>query len=102
MIPQWKVAALGALGGAVLAVLVVFVSAALGMFPRGGAIDGPKLQAYLLSHPSLVTEMMQRASEEQDAAEARAQALAFKAIPPKAFFDPKLAFVTGPVNAKAT
>ncbi len=100
MIPQWKIAALGALGGAVIAVAVVFGSAALGLFPH--KVDGPQLRAYLLAHPSLVTEMMARASEEQDAAAAAAQQAAVRAVGLKTFFDPKVAFVTGPVNARAT
>jgi protein-disulfide isomerase len=101
MIPQWKIAALGALGGAVLAVLVVFGSAAFGLFPRP-AVDGPQLRAWLLAHPGIVTDMMARASAEQDVAAAREQEAAVRSVGLKTFFDPKVAFVAGPVNAKAT
>lgn len=100
MIPQWKIAALGALGGAVLSVLIVFGSAAVGLFPH--KVDGPQLRAYLLAHPYLVQDMMAQAQVDQDAAAGRAQQAGLRAVGLKAFFDPKVAFVTGPVNAKAT
>ncbi len=102
MIPQWKIAALGALGGAVLAVLVVFGAATFGLFPHSHDVDGPQLRAWLLDHPGIVTDMMARASAEQDAAAERAQQAAVRTVGLKTFFDPKVAFVTGPVNAKAT
>jgi protein-disulfide isomerase len=102
MIPQWKIAALGALGGAAIAVAIVFGAAALGQFPHRDAIDGAQLRAWLLAHPSVVQDMMARLQADEDAATERAQQAAFRAAGLETFFDPKVAFVTGPANAKAT
>ena len=102
MIAQWRIAALGALGGAAIAVVIVFGAAALGLLPRAGAIDGPKLNAYLLSHPGLVQDMMARLQADQEATADRAQQSAVRSIGLKTYFDPKYAFVTGPVHAKAS
>jgi protein-disulfide isomerase len=101
MIPQWKIAGLGALGGAVLAVLVVFGSAKLGLFPQPG-VNGTQLRAWLLDHPGIVTDMMARASAEQDAQASREQQALVRKVGLKTFFDPAIAFVTGPTNARAT
>ena len=103
MIAQWRIAALGALGGAVLAVLVVFGSAALGLFPHGStAIDGPKLRAWLLAHPGVVADMMSKLQDQQADDADRAQQAALRAVGLKTYFDPAVAFVTGPANARAS
>jgi protein-disulfide isomerase len=102
MMPQWKTAALGALGGAAIAVVVVFASAALGLIPRNGAAEGRQIHAYLLTHPDLVVDMMAKAQAEQQAADDAAQRDLVRRVGLQTFFDPSLAFVTGPVNAKAT
>jgi protein-disulfide isomerase len=101
MTEQWKTAALGALGGAAIAIAIVFGAAALGLFPRSAA-DDSHIHAYLLAHPTLVVDMMTKAQEQQDAEAARAQKDALQRAGQKAFFDPRIAFVTGPTNAKAT
>lgn len=100
---QWKIAALGALGGAVLAIAVVFASAAAGFFPA--RLDGRQVHAYLMRNPQILAEMQQRYSERQaqmeDVAE-RARQMAATTAGLKTFFDPKVAYVTGPANAKTT
>ncbi len=103
MTPQWKIAALGALGGAAIAVAVVFASAALGVLPqRAAPLDVKQVRAYLLGNPYLLVEVNQRLENDQAAAADAEQQAAFRAIGLKAFFDPKVAFVTGPTDAKAT
>ncbi len=103
MTEQWKIAALGALGGAALGIAVVFGSAALGVLPqRAAPLDGRQVRAYLLGNPHILVEVSQRLEDDQAAAADAEQQAAFNAIGLKAFFDPKVAFVTGPADAKAT
>jgi protein-disulfide isomerase len=106
MIAQWRIAALAALGGAVIAVAVVFGAASLGYFPRHAAqIDGRALHAWLVAHPQVLAEMSsklqdQQASDEDAAERGRQHAVDKIGLP--AFFDPNVAFVSGPANAKTT
>jgi protein-disulfide isomerase len=95
---EWRIAALGALGGAVIAVAVVFAASALGLLPRSDR----QIEAYLMAHPSIVVDMMTKVQEQQDADAAKAQKDALARVGQKAFFDPRIAFVTGPANAKAS
>ena len=88
----------GAVGGAALAVAIVFALAASGCMP----INDRQMQTYLMLHPDLAMAMMGRAQQMDDAkAQAKQQAAIDKAGR-RRFFDPKLAFVTGPANAKTT
>jgi protein-disulfide isomerase len=100
---QWKMAALGALGGAALSIAIVFGTAALGFFPAH--VDGRQVRAYLLKNPQIFAEMQQRFAEQQesnaDQAERARQAAVDKAGL-KTFFDPAVAYVTGPANAATT
>ncbi len=98
MIPQWKSVALGALTGAVLAVLVVFVAAQAGFLP----LNGVQVRDYLMAHPGIVMDMTNKLAANQEAEADRTQKAALRAIGLKTYFDPKVAFVTGPANAKAT
>ena len=103
MTGQWKIAALGALGGAAIAVVVVFGAALVGAFPRAPAtFDGQQIRAYMLAHPDILVEMSNALQDSQAMAEDRAQQEALRGVGLNAFFDPKVSFVTGPANAKAT
>jgi len=94
-----KTAALGGLIGAIAAVAVMTGAIVLHIVPV--ATDA-RLQSYLLGHPKLVVEMQARA-EAQAAEEARQDQIAKLAkLGLKKFFDPKVAFVSGPANAKNT
>jgi protein-disulfide isomerase len=101
MLAQWRIAALGALGGAVIAVGVVFAAARLGYFPAQ-PIDGKQIHAWLMAHPGVVDEMSDQAATHEAEAQEREMEAAVHAIPPETFFDAKLGFVTGPVDAKRT
>ena len=91
----------GALGGALLAVAIVFEAASFGMLPMpAGGVTGDQIRAYLLAHPGLVSEMSDKYQAEQQAQADKAAAVALKKIGMAAFFDPKIAFVTGPADAK--
>jgi protein-disulfide isomerase len=96
----WKFAALGALGGAALAVVIVILLAADGLLP-GGSSDS-KIHAYLMAHTSVLQEMTDRLQADQQASEDAARQAAVDKLGMKTFFDPRVAFVTGPENAKTT
>ena len=88
----------GAIGGAALAVAIIFTMAGNGKLP----INDRQMQVYLMTHPELAAAMMGRHQmlEEQKAQIAKQDTL--RKIGKAAYFDSKVAFVTGPVNAKNT
>jgi protein-disulfide isomerase len=96
---RWKTAVVGGLIGAAMSLLIVFVAIMSGVFPLA---SDARLHAYLMAHPKLAYEM-QAASDAQDAAdEHRTEQAAVDKLGPKRFFDPAVAYVTGPANAKNT
>ncbi|MGZ5936188.1 MAG: DsbA family protein [Rhizomicrobium sp.] len=97
---QSKIALLGALGGAALALLLVFGASAFGLLPQ--RLDGKQVHAYLLDHPEIFIEMQVKLQARDAETAAREQRDAMQTIGLKTFFDPRVAFVTGPVNAKQT
>lgn len=92
----------GALGGALLAVVIIFAAAGNGMLPipQGAPTPGAAIHDYLLANPGLLAEMGEKYQAQQQAVQDRAAAAAIKKIGLNAFFDPKIAFVTGPADAK--
>jgi protein-disulfide isomerase len=96
---DWKPAALGGLGGAVLALAVVLGLAATGRLPEN---PDKSVHDYLMAHPEILVAMSSKLqSQQEDAAQATLQGAVDK-VGLKAFFNPKVAFVTGPQNAKTT
>ncbi|HXS06139.1 MAG TPA: DsbA family protein [Rhizomicrobium sp.] len=95
---NWISAVAGALGGALLAVVVIFAAARQGWLPGAG---GPvNIRGYLLSHPEILSEMTDRLQMLQEAQDKAKAAVAMKKIGMEAFFDPRIAFVTGSADAK--
>jgi len=88
----------GALGGAVLAVAIVFVLAGQGLLP----LNDRQMQTYLMLHPELAQAMLGRQQMLDDATKKAQAEAALQKIGKDAYFDPKVAFVTGPENAKNT
>jgi hypothetical protein len=88
----------GAIGGAALGVAAMLTMAQNGLVP----VNDRQMQAYLLEHRERVPAMMARAQALDDQRQAAAQAAAMKKVGHAAFFDPAVAFVTGPTNAKKT
>ena len=86
----------GALGGAAIAIAVIMVMAQNGLVP----INDRQMQAYLMQHPELVPAMMARAQALDDQKQAQAEAM--RKVGQAAFFDPAVAFVTGPADAKTS
>lgn len=86
----------GAIGGAALAVTAVLVLARAGLMP----INDRQMQTYLMLHPDLAPAMMGRAQALDDQRQAAAQMAAMNKLGQAAFFNPAIAFVTGPADAK--
>jgi protein-disulfide isomerase len=86
----------GAIGGAALAVAIIFTLAQNGLMP----INDRQMQTYLMLHPDLAPAMIGRAQALDDQKQAAAQAAAMRKVGQDAFFDPAVAFVTGPADAK--
>lgn len=98
MKPEWNFAALGGLGGACIAVVIVFASSALGLLP----VSDRTFHDYLMAHPDIVVAMTDKLQADQDAATDMARQAAVDKVGLKAFFDPRIAFITGPADAKRT
>jgi protein-disulfide isomerase len=96
----WKIAVLGGCAGAAMALIVAFGAAALGVAPF--AANGSAMHAYLLAHPDVIVEMTNKLQAQQDAQQDNARQAAVNKLGMKAFFDPRVAFITGPANAKIT
>jgi protein-disulfide isomerase len=86
----------GAFGGAAIAVAVILLMAQIGLMP----INDRQMQTYLMMHPELAPAMMGRAQVLDDQKQAAAQDAAMKKVGQAAFFNPAVAFVTGPSDAK--
>jgi len=61
-----------------------------------------QIRDYLLAHPGIIAETGARLASVRQAAENRVNAAATKKIGLEPFFDPNIAFITGPANAKKT
>jgi protein-disulfide isomerase len=88
----------GAFGGAAIAVAVILLMAQNGLVP----LNDRQMQSYLMMHPDLAPAMMGRAQALDDQKQAAAQDAAMKKVGQAALFDPALAFVTGPADAKTS
>ena len=88
----------GAIGGAMLAVAIILTMAQKGLLP----INDRQMQTYLMQHPELAPAMMGQAQANDELKQQQAQAAALKKVGHAAFFDPAIAFVTGPADAKKT
>ncbi|MBV9332192.1 MAG: DsbA family protein [Alphaproteobacteria bacterium] len=94
----FPVVALGAVAGAAIAITVVFGAAAIGLFPQ----DDRHFRNFLMAHPEVLADASARFQEQQDDEDDRLRQQAIDRIGQKPFFDPHLAFVTGPANARTT
>src|ERR1700749_28058 len=99
MTASFKSGLLGGLVGALVAVAVVFAAARTGFFPPP---TDQQFERYLMAHPSIVLTMAEKAQMEEVAAQQNQFQAAVDKIGLKTYFNPKLAFVTGPSGAKKT
>lgn len=98
---DWRTAAAGGIGGAALAVIAVFALAQAGLLPASGAGDRA-IRDYLLAHPEVLIAMSNKLQVQQQTAENAARQHAVDKLGIKAFFNPHIAFIAGPANAKTT
>jgi protein-disulfide isomerase len=96
---ELRAAAIGGVGGAVLAVAVVFGLASMGYLPGSG---GAAIHDYLMAHPDVLVDMSTKLQTQQQQAQDAARQAAVDKVGLKAFFNPKIAFITGPKDAKTT
>jgi protein-disulfide isomerase len=88
----------GAIGGALLAVAIILTMAERGLLP----INDGQMQRYLMRHPELAPAMMEQAQALDEQKKLAAQSAAMKKVGHNALFDPAIAFVTGPADAKTS
>lgn len=92
-------AATAGLVGALIALGGAYAAVRAGLFPIA---NGPAIHDYLLSHPEILVEAQNKLQEQQEASEDTSRQAAVDKLGLKPFFDPRLAFVTGPSDAKTT
>ena len=96
---EWKTAAVGGVIGGVFSLVVVFAAAWYGALPNN---SDAQIHQYLMAHPDLLYAMSDKLQKQQaDLEQQKTRALIAK-LGLKRFFDPAVAYVTGPVNAKNT
>jgi protein-disulfide isomerase len=94
-----KTAFVAGLVGGIVALAGAFGAVRLGWAPLA---PGPAIHDYLLAHPEVLAEASSRLQAQQDASADTERQAAVNKLGLRAFFDPRLAFVTGPANAKTT
>ena len=82
-----------------MSLLVAYFAVLLGVVPLA---SDARLHGYLMAHPKLVYQMQALSDQEDAEAENAAEQAAVKKLGLKKFFDPAVAYVTGPENAKNT
>jgi protein-disulfide isomerase len=89
----------GAIGGAALAVAIVFGAVQTGVL---ATTPDARIHDYLVSHPQVLVEVSNKLQSQQDATEDDGRQKAINKLGLKPFFNPRLAFVTGPASARTT
>lgn len=98
---DWRTAAAGGLAGAILAITIVLALAESGLLP-GSARNGGTIRDYLMAHPEILIAMSNKLQVQQQADADTTRQNAVDKLGAKAFFDPRVAFIAGPANAKKT
>ena len=101
MTETWRTAVIGGVAGGCVALAFAFVAANMG-WPPFIAASANVVHAYLVSHPEVLVEMTNKLQAKQSEDEDSSRQAAVNKLGLKAFFDPKVAFVTGPANARTT
>ena len=96
---SFTTAAAAGFAGAVIALASAYGAARLGWLPL---TSGPAIHDYLLAHPEVLVEASNKLQAQQDASEDASRQAAVDKLGTKVFFDHRVAFVTGPTNAKTT
>ena len=96
---QFSTTAAAGLFGAVIALSGAFAAAHFGWLSLA---SGAAIHDYLVAHPEVLVEAQARLQAQQDAQDDAARQAAVDKLGMKPFLDPKMAFITGPANAKTT
>jgi len=99
---DWRIIAASSLAGALLALAVIFEFGWAGLLPLNKQATEQTIHDYLVSHPDILVDMTNNLQAEQEAKTEKERQAATDKLGVKAFFDPRLAFITGPANAKST
>ncbi len=97
---NWTQAIAGGLAGAVLALAAAYA------LVMGGIVALPANQAgmrdYLISHPEILIVMSSKLQQQQAESEDATRQAAVDKVGQKAFWNPAIAYIEGPANAKRT
>ena len=99
---NWRVVAASSIGGAILALLVIFEFGGAALLPVNRAATERTVHDYLVAHPEILVDMTAKLQANQEDQTRKERQIATDKLGTKAFFDPKVAFITGPANAKTT
>jgi protein-disulfide isomerase len=99
MTQSFKTAAAAGLTGAVIALAAAFGAVRVGWIPVN---SGQAIHDYLLAHPEVLIEATNKLQAQQDASAETSRQAAVDKLGTSAFFNDRIAFVTGPSNAKTT
>jgi protein-disulfide isomerase len=99
---DWRTIALSSIIGAVLALAVIAEFGWAGMLAPDRAATEKTVHDYLIDHPEILVDMTNRLQSQQEDLTRMTRRKAVDKLGLKTFFDPKVAFVTGPANAKTT
>jgi protein-disulfide isomerase len=94
---NWVTALAGGAIGAALSIFAVFGAASLGYFPPP---SDRQFERYLMAHPAIVMAMAEKAQTDEAQTSQRQLQAAVDKVGLKTYFNPKIAFVAGPANAK--
>ena len=95
-----RLALAGGLAGAVIAVAAIVGLSLTGNLP--GGYSDQKVSDFLMTHPDILAAMSAKLQMQQETEDMAHRQAAVDKLGLKAFFNPKVAFVTGPENAKVT
>lgn len=99
MTQTFRTAVVAGFFGATLALASVYGAVRTGLI---GTLDGPVIHDYLLAHPEVLVEAGNRLQAQQEASDNASRQAAVDKLGTKVFFNPRLAFITGPANASTT
>jgi len=96
---ELRAGVVGAIAGALAAVVIGIGAVATGLLrPASDA----RIHDYLLANPQILVELTNRLQSQQAEEEDSARQKAVNKIGLKPYFNPRVAFVTGPANARTT
>ena len=99
MSTEFRAGVIGAIAGAFAAIVIGAGAIATGLVPTA---SNARIHDYLLSNPQILVELTNKLQTQQAEEEDSARQKAVNKIGLKAYFNPRIAFITGPANAKTT